>query len=1297
MANNNPNNNNIDIGAVVDRLDKLLVIMTRQSQGSQYGEIHGSQIRGGGLSSLSYSGGYYGDMTRKSADRLTSAEQSSLIRRSGLDASGLNKERAKESKTLEKLNRQLYRREKLLERIEEAEKRLYEIRNENSQQANEEKIRLGNKIEVLSRRKEINDRNINKSKNEAKAVSEEVRKVLEPLVKEAQKVVKAQDAKRKFDEDREKHRIKWFKSPQAYERHEDFLYSNDKNRNDLRRISDIVQQTGITNTTMPVVGEFGRAINKGLNAANQVLNLGDTYSQIRSMFGRGSSSAEVASAGGRAASVAGSEAAIGAAGGEAAVGEAAAAASGEMGALGSAAGGAASALGPVALAAFAVVGAFEFFKAGLAATAQYMLTIAQGNLEFANNRFAKEEERTQLRQNIFTEYEQKNADLIVKQTEAENAIRLKAAETAAAISVEAANVEAQKRVMAQDLAARKIELATEVTTGLLKDGINATAWNALRAKIELKAQEQTQNIETKRLEQTLGATVAQKSAELGIERSRQQNVLQAFTTKREGEYENFYKQQEAEWRSKAATYDIDAQIIAAKTQLEGDNNLMSAIFGNSMALNNAVTGADVARNGVQNNAGQTSIVPSTVIPGGYTSSNDGIFGSGIQNDNNIEYRDAFSNRGSVSAGTAQKMKEIGHSGGVGAALYDWLTSGKGTEIKKIAMEQLKAQELYPVKMGTIGEVGNIRRMGVALQKQYQVSQSNIETNARIAQLQADAAAQIKKANIDATANMEKRTTQLIQNVETAWLEMAQHLEKVTTEWEEKTNDFGISQGYIHAGQLRAYEKELFRAVRDDFSPYGVDMGKALEMRSGYVNATNRNIQNTRLDNKAMASLYKLMGHDTGFVAEYGGAMEIFNKGITESVDKLEKTMQVVNKVGLSGRKYAKEVAQNLKLAQKYNFKDGTEGLMRMTQWAMKTRFNMQNLGSMIDKVLEGGLEGVIEQSSRLQVLGGNAAIYSDPFSMMYNAAVDPEAYGKQVNNMIKGFGNINRKTGETEFNMNEVLMIREIAKNIGMDAGDLMDQARAENRRESVKLAMTDAQKSNFNADQVDYISNVAHYSKEKGGFAVNVYKGNGEFEEKGINEISPDDLEKLQPAEHEERVEEYLLDIKSAAEKITSEEFWQMADIGGGLFDALIENADKRVEIAHQKYLEEVDNYTKRTEQFWSNATTEMGALIGNFGSSSDGLQAASTRIETATNNLAIALERLVNDIQNRENNLKLNVDGNINIGGHSVDIVQAIQNDPSVAREIAAIVFRQGTINGNGGRSSHPINDGNRNTYNH
>lgn len=120
--------------------------------------------------------------------------------------------------------------------------------------------------------------------------------------------------------------------------------------------------------------------------------------------------------------------------------------------------------------------------------------------------------------------------------------------------------------------------------------------------------------------------------------------------------------------------------------------------------------------------------------------------------------------------------------------------------------------------------------------------------------------------------------------------------------------------------------------------------------------------------------------------------------------------------------------------------------MRMTQWAMKTRFNMQNLGSMIDKVLDGGLEGVIEQSSRLQVLGGNAAIYSDPFAMMFEAGADPEAYAKRISNMAKGFGSVNRKTGQTEFNWNEVLLLREIAKNSGQDVGDIMNQIRSTNR-----------------------------------------------------------------------------------------------------------------------------------------------------------------------------------------------------------------------------------------------------------
>ena len=1299
MANNNPNNNNIDIGAVVDRLDKLLVIMTRQSQGSQYGEIHGSQIRGDGLSSLSYSGGYYGDIARKSADRLTSAEQSSLIRRSGLDASGLNKERAKEGKILEKLNRQLYKRERLLKRIEEAEKRLYEIRNENSQQANEEKTRLGNKIEVLSRRKEVSDRNVDTRKNEAKAVSEEIRKVLEPLIKEAQRIVKAQDAKRKFDEDREKHRIKWFKSPQAYERNEDFLKSNDKNRNDLRRISDIVQQTGITNTTIPVVGEFGRAINKGLNTANQVLNIGDAYSQVKAMFGGGSSNSKVLASGASGGSVPPVTPAVAQKGIESLskVSNVAEEVETSMAATGGSAATAAAGLATVAAVAGAVVAAFEVFKAGLGAAAQYMLNLAAGNLAAADVSFKRQQEQEQKEQKKLTEFHRLTMDKEVQTLETENAIKVKAAETSAAISIETARVEAQKRIMAQEYAARQVELATQVTTGLLKDGINATAWNALRSNIELMALKQTQAIETRKLEKELGITQAQKGAELGIEKSKQSGLLGAFMTKRGGEYENVIGGIEQEWAARGKELAFQGLKQGSETEIMLNTDMKGRYANFSaehpeLAILSPLQGIYGAGSAIGKSG--TDITARSILENGVR---DATTGRNIKYDEYLNNTNRyFSNPSDRDA--AKRISKMAKDSGFWTWASDMM-GGKATEQLKMATQTVIAQQMHPTLMNKIRQLGQIERSGITIEGEYRKTQSNINTQAQIGAIAANAAATISKTQADAVAQIEKRWVEAGKTVATAWMEMAQKLEETISDMEEKTNDFGISQGYIDRVQLRGFEKAMFQSIRDDVSRYGVDMAKYIEMRAGYSEASNRNGQFTGGDNRQMAALYKVMGHDSGFVAEYAGAMELFNQGVGESVDQLDKAMQKVNKVGLNGRKYAKEVVQNLKLAQKYNFKEGTEGLMRMTQWAMKTRFNMQNLGSMIDKVLDGGLDGVIEQSSRLQVLGGNAAIYSDPFAMMFEAGADPEAYAKRISNMAKGFGSVNRKTGQTEFNWNEVLLLREIAKNSGQDVGDIMNQIRSTNRRDSVKLAMSASRKSLFNEDQLDYMGNLAHYSKEKGGFAVDVWdKNRGEFVERGVNEISPDDLKNLQPVEHNERMEKYVLDIRSAVEKISGEEIWQKSYMGNETFDALLENADKRSEIAHEKFMNLSNTYVQKTLENWYAASAALPDMIGGMNNASNGLDGAANKIAESTNKLAKILEGLVNNLGNKATDMNANINGTLKISsnGQQIDIIEALRNDPQAVKELAQMIFRQGTINSNGGRSSHPINDGNRNTYN-
>ena len=64
---------------------------------------------------------------------------------------------------------------------------------------------------------------------------------------------------------------------------------------------------------------------------------------------------------------------------------------------------------------------------------------------------------------------------------------------------------------------------------------------------------------------------------------------------------------------------------------------------------------------------------------------------------------------------------------------------------------------------------------------------------------------------------------------------------------------------------------------------------------------------------------------------------------------------------------------------------------------------------------------------------------------------------------------------------------------------------------------------------------------------------------------------------------------------------------------------------------------------------------------------------------------------------NMGLNVNGSLTLtsNGNSIDIINALRNDPVLVREITSMIFRQGRINSFGGRSDHPYNDGSRNTY--
>ena len=1023
-----------------------------------------------------------------------------------------------------------------------------------------------------------------------------------------------------------------------------------------------------------------------------------------------------------------------------------------LGGLGKAAGGLAGVFGglgkllggPWAAALQIGIEAVKMFGQVVGAANEYLMKQIDANVEVGKLEMEKQKAVKQKGYEISATQAQASADVEVESAKTANEIRQKAAETTAAIEIKMAEVAAQQRIMAAEMSASIMEKSTDVITSQFTEGINAAAWGALQSQIELTALAKEQGVEYKKLGSELGVETRKQQTQFNIASDKAQKTLETTTAKITGEAANELSVMNAELEQTKRSYDVD--ILKASAI----NKLTQTTDWKGRAANVVIN--DIGTSVADQVLSEDILNPVNPVTGEKYNIDKGL--NKVSNDAN-----------------AEKMRKIVDDASWLTGIGDSLGMNS-TELRKHEMEALTSTMKFATEMATITKQGEAKLSNIEIGKTASIAQSNIDTSAAIKQTWADAQASMAQTNINAAAEVEKRWIAAGKNVETAWAGMARHMEEVTSEYDSMTNDLGIMMGYTTPGQLVSMQHNLIDSVKQ-MSRYGIELKEAMAMRQSYIENTNRNIQFTEGDNRAMGGLYKLLGHDSGIVAQYTGGMEIFNKGVNASVDLLNKAMKTTNKMGLNGRQFAKEIVNNLKLAQKYNFKEGTEGLMRMTQWAMKTRFNMQSIGSMIDSTLEGGLEGIIEQSSKLQVLGGNAAIYSDPFSMLFNAASSAEDYGQQILNMTKGLGSIDRKTGETTFNVNEEFMLRNLAKTLGMDVGELKDIRRSANRRDSVNLAMTAEQKSRFNKDDLDYIGNVAHYNKEKGGFFVNAWnEQTRQYDEVGVNELTPEQLQALQPVEHEERVEDYMAKILSGVETIAKAEIFTKTDIADKILDPYLENMKERAEAALQNYADMGSTYVAKALEMSLKATSAYKGILDAWEQNSQEASQETDRVATASRHLANALEMLWRRVENlnisnrmptlpnarnmvndayvsgngrsffgaashvtpindgfianpadegligkrggwvhtlvnnmysmlsdmhRNGNMGLNVNGSLTLtsNGNSIDIINALRNDPVLVREITSMIFRQGRINSFGGRGDHPYNDGSRNTY--
>lgn len=301
--------------------------------------------------------------------------------------------------------------------------------------------------------------------------------------------------------------------------------------------------------------------------------------------------------------------------------------------------------------------------------------------------------------------------------------------------------------------------------------------------------------------------------------------------------------------------------------------------------------------------------------------------------------------------------------------------------------------------------------------------------------------------------------------------------------------------------------------------YGITMDEFLGIQENYSKAQGRNISLSNEDVEVGAAMSRIMGSKGG---EFAAALENFGLSYTEAGKRAGKMFSDASKYGLSFEKYSENFLSNIKMAQNYTFRDGLKGLERMAKESTAIKLNMQNIASFADKV--GTLQGAVETSAALQVLGGTFAQFSDPLRLLSDSLTNVEGLMDTFKRMTGNIGRFNSQTGQVEVSAMMRQQLKAATQAMGMNYNEVMDSVQAQGRRNFIK----DKIKSGFSDEEKEFIMNTATVT---GGVPqLTYFNDKGERITKDVNKLSSEEI-KYARAQNQSDSD----NIKSIAQSVTS------------------------------------------------------------------------------------------------------------------------------------------------------------------
>ena len=336
--------------------------------------------------------------------------------------------------------------------------------------------------------------------------------------------------------------------------------------------------------------------------------------------------------------------------------------------------------------------------------------------------------------------------------------------------------------------------------------------------------------------------------------------------------------------------------------------------------------------------------------------------------------------------------------------------------------------------------------------------------------------------------------------------------------------------------------------------YGTTNEAIQDMKQSYMEATERAAYFTDENVEYMTAMSKMFGKET--VNNMLVGLDKVGVSITDTGDIMFMAQQRAKALGLHAGKSTEAIAKNLDKLNKYNFRNGVDGLTRMVLKTQELKTSMDAVMGVTDKF--DTIEDSLKNAAGLQMLGGGfASVASNPMGMMYKAWSDPEALFDDVVKAVGGLATMDKNTGEMKINPVDMHRIKAAADAMGISAQELTNIAKQESRRKIIDAELSKRNQLSKDKDkraiEEAYIKNKSYFDSETKQNVINIIKENGEIEKKAITAVTAEEIAQNQALDINE--ENAFKDIRAIREHLT-----------GPISDQLKEQAKKTASAAELK-----------------------------------------------------------------------------------------------------------------------------------